>query len=200
MSLVRETSRALDPQPLPAVYARPSAVPWATPERRLVLCALATSALLYLCYFPVAWGFLGWVALVPLIGLVRSPARPRWVYGSAYLSGLVFYLLAIQWMRVADPRMVFTWLALSFYCAVYFPLSIFLVRKLDRRTPVPLALTLPVVWTAVEFVRANLLGGFPWYLLGYNQHRFETFIQVADVTGVYGISFLLVAVNALVFE
>ena len=79
MSLVRETSRALDSPPLPAVYAKPSGVPWATPERRLVLCALATSGLLYLCYFPVAWGFLAWGALVPLIGLVRSAARPRWV-------------------------------------------------------------------------------------------------------------------------
>src|SRR5947209_17328549 len=122
MSLVRETSRALDPQPLPAVYARPSAVPWATPERRLVLCALATSGLLYLCYFPVAWGFLGWVALVPLLALVRSDARPRRVFGTAYLAGLAFYLPVIQWMRVADPRMYFTWIGLSVYCAVFFPL------------------------------------------------------------------------------
>ncbi|MBI1916057.1 MAG: apolipoprotein N-acyltransferase [Planctomycetes bacterium] len=200
MSLASETSRALEPQPLPAMYAKPSAVPWATPERRLVFCALATSGLLYLCYFPVAWGFLAWVALVPLIGLVRSAARLRWVYGSAYLCGLAFYLPAIQWMRVADPRMVFTWIALSFWCAAYLTLAIFLARKLDRRTPLPLALTLPVAWTAVEFIRANFLGGFPWYLLGYSQHRFDTLIQVADVTGVYGLSFLLVAVNALVFE
>src|SRR6266536_1787023 len=139
MSLVRETSPPLDPQLLPVVYAKPSAVPWATPERRLVLCALATSGLLYLCYFPVAWGFLAWVALVPLIGLVRSAA-------------------------------------------------------------LPLLLTLPVPWTAVAFIQANFLGGFPWYLLGYSQHRFDTLIQVADVSGVYGLSFLLVAVNALVFE
>src|SRR5437763_14646935 len=200
MSLARETSRALDPQPLAAVYAKPAAVPWATPERRLVLCALATSALLYLCYFPVGWGFLAWVALVPLIGLVRSAARPRWVYGAAYLCGLAFYLPAIQWMRVADPRMYFTWLALSFWCSAYLTLTIFLARKLDRRTSLPLALTLPVVWTAVEFIRANFLCGFAWYLLGYSQHRFDTLIQVADVTGVYGLSFLLVAVNALVFE
>src|SRR5947208_2949439 len=107
MSLARETSRALDPQPLAAVYAKPAAVPWATPERRLVLCALATSALLYLCYFPVAGGFLAWVALVPLIGLVRSAARPRWVYGSAYLCGLAIFVPAIHWMRVACPAMVF---------------------------------------------------------------------------------------------
>src|SRR5262245_61319240 len=103
-------------------------------------------------------------------------------------------------MRVADPRMAFTWIALSLWCSAYLTLTVFLVRKLDRRTPLPLMLTLPIVWTAVEFVRSNFLGGFPWYLVGYSQHRFETFIQVADIAGSYGVSFLLVAVNALVFE
>src|SRR5262245_27795823 len=200
MSLASETSRGLGAQPLPVVCAKPSPAPWATPERRLVLCALATSGLLYLCYFPVDWGFLGWVALVPLLGLVRSTARSRRIYWSAYLCGLAFYLPVIQWMRVADPRMYFTWLALSIYIAVYFPLAIFLVRKLDRRTGLPLALTLPVVWTALEFVRSLVLGGFPWYMLGYSQHRFNTLIQVADLTGVYGVSFLVLVVNALVFE
>src|SRR5262249_50387811 len=199
MSLAIEPGRGLGAQPLPVVRAKPSPAPWATPERRVVLCALATSALLYLCYFPVAWGFLGWVALVPLLGLVRSTARSRWIYGSAFLCGLAFYLPVIQWMRVADPRMAFTWIALSLWCSLYLTLTIFLARQLDRRTPLPLVLTLPVVWTAVEFIRAHFLGGFPWYLLGYTQHRFETLIQVVDVTGVYGLSFLLVAVNALVF-
>src|SRR5262249_7875968 len=137
MSIASETFRGTGAHPLPAAHATPAPAPWATPGS-LTLCALATSALLSLCHFPVAWGALGWVALVPLLGLVRSGARPRRVYWSAYLSGLVFYLAAVQWMRVADPRMYFTWIALSLYCAAYFPLAIFLARKFDRRTRLPL--------------------------------------------------------------
>src|SRR5215213_5029521 len=83
----------------PARVAKPSA------GRAWVLlgCSLATSLLLYLCFFPVAWGtVLGWVALVPLLALVRSPARPRLLYPLAYLAGAAFYLPVVQWMRVAD--------------------------------------------------------------------------------------------------
>ncbi len=198
MTIASDTSRAAAPHVLPRVKAGPPSPPASTAAVPLA-CSLATSALLYLCHFPVAWGALGWVALVPLLGLVRSPARPRTVYWCAYLSGLAFYFPVIQWMRVADPRMYFTWITLSVYCSVYFPLAIYFVRKLGA-TRLPLVLTLPAVWVALEYVRANLAGGFPWYLLGYGQHRFLPLIQVADLAGPYAISFLVVAVNALAFE
>jgi apolipoprotein N-acyltransferase len=153
-----------------------------------------------LCYFPIAWGWLVWGALVPFLALVRSPTR-RWViYASAWLGVLTFYLPAIQWMRVADPRMYFTWIGLAFYCSFYFLLTLYLIRFLDRRTSLPLIVTVPVVWTAVEFFRSTFITGFSWYLLGHTQHTFLPLIQIADVTGVYGVSFLVAAVNAFLFE
>src|SRR5262245_39602130 len=88
---------------------------------RLLGAGLTTSVLLWLSYFPVAWGFLGWVALAPLLVLVRTEARGRWCYFVAWGSGLAFFIPAISWMRVADPRMYYTWLALSIYCSLYFP-------------------------------------------------------------------------------
>src|SRR5690349_2174070 len=64
--------------------------------------ALATAGILWLCYFPAACGWLAWVALVPLLCLVRLPRRPwRFPHLAAYAGGLAFYLAAIQWMRVA---------------------------------------------------------------------------------------------------
>ena len=56
---------------------------------------------------------------------------------AAYLGGLAFCLPAFQWFRVADPRMYATWLALAFYIAAYWPLSISVLRSLDRRTRLP---------------------------------------------------------------
>jgi apolipoprotein N-acyltransferase len=137
---------------------------------------------------------------VPLLFLVRSSASGRRLFGIAYLAGLVFFLAAVQWMRVADPRMYFTWISLSIYCAVYFPVGVLLVRRLDRRTGLPLVLTLPVVWTALEYLRSVLMGGFAWYLLGYSQHAYLPLIQFVDVTGIFGVSFLVAAVNAVAFE
>jgi apolipoprotein N-acyltransferase len=167
---------------------------------RLLSPSLLTGALLWLCYFPVAWGWLAWVALIPLLGLVRSAARRRVVYLSAWIGGLVFCLAAMQWMRVADPRMYFTWIFLAIYCSLYFPLALYLIRFLDRRTPVPLIVSVPVVWTALEFLRSTFGTGFSWYLLGHTQHSLLPLIQIADVTGAYGVSFAVAAVNALTFE
>src|SRR6476469_9815282 len=117
---------------------------------RVLLPALPAAALLYLAYFPVAWGWLGWVGLVPLLGLVRSKARPRRLYVAAFVVGLAFYVPILQWFRVADVRMYFAWIFLALYCALYFPAAIALVRFLESRTRLPLVVTLPVVWTALE--------------------------------------------------
>jgi len=59
---------------------------------------------------------------------------------------------------------------------------------------------LPALWVALEVVRDRLLTGFGWMTLGYSQHRFLTVIQIADVTGVFGVSFLIVAVNVFLSE
>jgi apolipoprotein N-acyltransferase len=171
-----------------------------SPAKLYPLAGVASGLLLYACHFPLAWGWLGWFALVPLLCLVRTHLRGWKVYGSAWLGGLVFFWAALYWMSVADYRMVYTWAALATYCSLYVPLGIFLVRRLDRLTRLPLVLTLPVVWTALEFTRAHVLTGFAWYLLGYTQQSFLAVIQVSDLAGVYAVTFLVAAVNALIFE
>jgi apolipoprotein N-acyltransferase len=103
-------------------------------------------------------------------------------------------------MRVADYRMYATWIGLSISCALFFPIGLFLVRRLDHRTRLPLILTFPAVWAALEYVRAHLFTGFPWYFLCHSQHNVLPLIQFTDVTGSYGVSFLIAAVNVLVFE
>src|SRR6266436_3733047 len=73
------------------------AAPLASSKTRLLFPALLSAGLLWLCYFPVAWGWLGWIALVPLLCLVRSPARPRTVYLSAWAGSLLFFIPVLQW-------------------------------------------------------------------------------------------------------
>jgi apolipoprotein N-acyltransferase len=158
--------------------------------------------LLWLCYFPADCGWLAWVALVPYLCLVRL--RRRWLYWSAFAGALSFYAFSMQWIRVADPRMYATWILLSIYCALYFPFILFVLRRLERHTALPLVVTLPALWTALELLRCNFCsafdGGFPWYLLAHAQHDHLAFIQVSDLTGAYGVSFVLAAANALLFE
>ena len=55
-------------------------------------------------------------------------------------------------------------------------------------------------WVALEYLRAHLLTGFGWVMLGHAQYKNLLFIQIADMTGVYGVSFLVILVNLLFFE
>jgi apolipoprotein N-acyltransferase len=201
---------ALAVSPMATTSTQPSPVPqrslgltaFSLPFPRL-LAALATAILLSLCFFtllPVMAAWLGWVALVPLLCLVRSQAKPWRIYISCWLGGLAFYTLVLQWMRVAHPMMYYTWAMLAVWCSLFVPLGILLIRRLDRRTRLPLIVTLPIVWTSLEFLRAHLLTGFAWYFLGHTQHNLLPIIQIADLGGVYAVSFVVAAVNALVFE
>jgi apolipoprotein N-acyltransferase len=135
-----------------------------------------------------------------MLTLVRSEARPWRVYLPAWLGGLLFYALTLQWMRVAHPLMYYTWAMLAVWCSLFVPLGIFFIRRLDRRTRLPLIVTVPVVWTGLEFLRAHLLTGFAWYFLGHTQHNFLPIIQISDLGGAYAVTVIVAVVNALVFE
>jgi apolipoprotein N-acyltransferase len=187
------------PQPGSAQAAHRAQMPRSLPWPHLIP-ALATGALLYACYFPLAWGWLGWVALVPLLSLVRSDASKKRLFLCAWAGGLLFFWPVLQWMRVADLRMYATWALLATYCALYFPVAVLLVRALDRHTRLPLVVSVPVVWVGLEFLRSHLATGFGWYLLAHAQHDLLPVIQIADLGGAYAVSALVAAVNALLFE
>src|SRR5437667_862842 len=91
---------------------------------RLLALAVVSGVALWLCHFPVAWGWLAWVALVPVLTLARAEARGRWLFLCAWLGGIVYYFPAISWMSVAHIAMAACWILLSTYCSLYFPLAI----------------------------------------------------------------------------
>lgn len=174
------------------------------PKIRAALLCLAASvgsgAMLWACFQPLAWGsYLGWIALVPFLVLVRSQARPSFVYLCAMLCGLAFFLPALQWMRVADRSMTAGWICLASYCAFYYPVALFGVRRLERWN-LPLVVSVPLVWVALEYVRCFLMTGFPWYLLAHTQHDLLPMIQITDIGGVFLVSFVVVVANAFLFD
>jgi apolipoprotein N-acyltransferase len=199
---LKEGPFLVSPAPVRAAFPQESPMKDRPPSRFGIslLLALVMAGLLWLSYFPIACGWLAWVALVPFLALVRSPARPRQLYLCAWLGAFAFYLAALQWLRVADERMYFTWIGLAIWCALYYPLALYLTRRLEQYTSWPLLLTFPAVWVALEYVRMHLFDGFGWYLLGHSQQRFLHLIQISDITGAYGVSFLVAAGNVLVFE
>ncbi len=167
------------------------ATPLRAPARGAWAVSLLTAGLLWASFPPLDWGPLAWVALVPVLLLVRIPERTRWMYAATYGGGLAFFVPVLQWMRLGDPAMYLAWIALSIHLAMYFPAFVWLARAAVHRLKVPLVLAVPVTWVALELLRAHLMTGFAWYYLGHTQYRFVELIQISDITGAYGVSFLL---------
>ena len=90
-------------------------------------------------------------------------------------------------------------LLLSVYLGLYTGLFGYLIKLISDKTSIPLPVAAPLLWVSLEFLKAHLISGFPWASLGYSQYKFLHIIQISDITGVYGVSFLIVAVNAALF-
>lgn len=158
--------------------------------------SLASAGLLWCCFTPVNASPIAWVALVPLLLLIRMEHRTRWMYTAIYCTALIGQLATLQWMRLGDPTMYFAWAALSLYVAIYTAVFVAVTRMAVHRWSVPLVVAAPVVWTGLEYARAYLLTGFSWYYLGHSQYRWLEMIQISDLVGAYGISFVIAASSA----
>jgi apolipoprotein N-acyltransferase len=162
---------------------------------------LSLGAILYTLAFPpfdCSWA--AWLSLAPLFLLLRDKT-PR----AAFLAGFLFGIL---WCIGIGHWVYFT-VTESF--SISFPLNLFFILTnyavfaglptgivtalsallLRRGTPWLRALGIPALWVSGEFLRANSWFGVSWGILGYTQHQHLTLIQIADVTSVYGVSFLL---------
>jgi apolipoprotein N-acyltransferase len=156
--------------------------------------------LLWFAFPPGDWGWFAWIALVPLFRLIVRPgARPA-LYAGAWVGGLAFWLLAIQWVRLTDPGAWLGWVVMALALSLEWPLFVALGRLAVGRLGVPLLLAAPTLWVSLEFVRAYVLTGFPWYYLAHSQHRTLWLIQSADVAGALGLSFLIAGFNAACVE
>lgn len=172
------------------------------PDR--VTCASALSGFLLACAFPLPeLPLLAWLGLVPLIMVMR--ARP---FKSGFVAGIVFFAVTLYWVNIvmttyghlALPASFFLYLVLSAYLALYWAGATWAACRLKEFKGYPFALTLPVFWVALEFLREFLFSGFPWGTLGYSQHSWLVMIQSADLFGVYGVSYLLLLSNTALAE
>jgi len=190
---------------------------WKLGAWKLWAAAVVSAGLLELP-FPLAgplppWrSIFAWFGLVPLLWAILSPQcldRPRPLrrgFLVAYLCGVLWYMGNCYWVRdvmmqYGDmPSMAPTLLLLAFSLVLglyfgLFGLGVVLVRRATGSTRLALAAA-PILWTALELA-ASRITSVPWDQLGYSQVDNGLVNQLAPWTGVYGISFLLVAANAL---
>jgi apolipoprotein N-acyltransferase len=125
-------------------------------------------------------------------------------FRSGFAAGVGFFGPVLYWLNIVMTTYgkmhplfsVVAYLLLVAYLALFFATTTWAACRLRERLGMSPLLTLPVLWVALEFLRSFLLSGFPWASLGYAQQSHLVLIQSVDLFGVYGLSFLLVLVNA----
>lgn len=164
------------------------------------------SAVLLISSFPGfnLWIF-AWFAFVPLF-LALENQKPFRSFLIAYLIGFLFFLGTIYWLvHVSLPGMLIVVAYLALYFG-FFGLIISLILAPARvsgflafRPGLHTLFLIPAAWVALEWARSYVFTGFGWALLGYSQSYNLPIIQIADVSGTYGVSFLIVMFNTAVF-
>jgi apolipoprotein N-acyltransferase len=180
----------------------------ARPPRELGVHALAVTAgaaALALAFPGTDWSGAAWVALAPVIVQALVLRRPRAALGLGWLGGFVFFLLLLRWLNftfrvystIPWPLVWVPTALLAAYCGLYVGLFASTLAWIAARRSIPsAAVAAPFVWVVLEWVRGWLMGGFPWGNLGYSQYRQLAVIQIAELGGVYAVSFVVIAVNA----
>jgi len=155
--------------------------------------AVLSGILSFLAFPPFGYSFLGWVCLIPLFFAVRNVSR-RDSFLLGFTAGLVFFGGVLCWLvNVTVPGTMILVLILSVFFGV-FALAIHFFNKYSFDL-----LILPFLWVVLEYIRSNIFTGFPWALLAHSQYKNIPMIQVADVMGAYGISFVMVLFNVAIF-
>ncbi|NLI83642.1 MAG: apolipoprotein N-acyltransferase [Deltaproteobacteria bacterium] len=171
---------------------------------RMVLSVLS-GVLLTLGFPSLNLYFISWVALVPLMLALRGRGlREAFVWG--YTCGLVHNFTVFFWIRYVIhhygglplPLALGILLLLCLYLGLY-QAGFALMFHFWERRPRLMLVGLPCAWVLLEFIRAHAVTGFPWANLGYTQTPLLHLIQFADITGVYGVGWLVVLGNAVVF-
>jgi len=166
------------------------------------LLVVLSAALLILSFPNFNLSFLAWIALVPLLFAIENKT-PREAFGLAYLCGAIFFLGTIYWLiHVTLPGMIGLALFLALYFGLFGLALSYALRLPWRQAGIAnygLLFFIPAVWVAIEWLRSSLLSGFGWVLLAHSQSTALPVIQISDITGAYGASFLVMLVNSAIY-
>jgi len=157
------------------------------PEPSLIV---VSGALLVLAFPSFNLSFLAYTGFVPLFFAIEGKS-PKKIFFSSCAAGLIFYLGALYWLyHVTVIGMIIA----CFYLAVYFGIFGIAISRFG-------ILSAPIVWVVLEYLQAHIpIMGFGWLSLGYSQYKNLPLIQIADFSGVYGVSFVVMMVNVAIYR
>jgi apolipoprotein N-acyltransferase len=169
-------------------------LPWYTIHFSL---AVGSSFLLILSFPKFDFGFSAWIGLIPLlIAINKKELKSGFLL--SLVCGMIFFLGIFYWILEIKGYTLLHHALLALYLGSYFAMFGLGFCFISRRWgTTPALFSTPFIWVTLEYVRGNLsFLALPWGFLAHSQYRYPVVIQIASIVGSYGISFLIVLVNA----
>lgn len=173
---------------------------------------MLSGVLLALTFAPWKQSWLIWIGLAPLLCAVWfSPARKPRPFLLGWLAGIVFYTTTFHWLSAIGhlfkaPVLMGIPFLLSLYLALYIGLWAWSIRALAPSTTITGSSSLrhlgigalaACAWVALDWTRGWLFSGFGWNGLGVALHDTLPMIQIVDITGVLGLTWLVTFCNVM---
>ncbi len=170
-----------------------------------IVLSVSSGVLLTLSFPKTGISWLAWIALVPLLVALRNlSSKKGFVVG--FCSGIAHYLTLLYWlaytMKTYGHLPYYVCIPVLFLLSAYMAIYIGIFSTMLTRicaTPLSCLFITPLLWVSLEYIRSFLFTGFPWELMGYSQFSTLPVIQIADILGVYGVSFCIALSNAVIF-
>lgn len=162
-----------------------------------VALAILSGIILFAAFPPYDVAFLAWMAMVPLL-LTITAKKPAFAFLLSWIWGCTFFLGIFSWILVVDGYTYLHHAIGVIYLGSYFAIFGLFFAVVSRYWRMVSAYAAaPFIWVSLEYLRSNLsFMALPWGLLAHSQYQNPIIIQVAAIAGTYGVSFLIVAVNA----
>ena len=175
-------------------------------SKKTLLLAIASGILLFFSFPKYGLGGTAWIALIPLFFSLRNTDEKKSLL-IGFIAGLVCNVGLIYWITFVVVHYgylpyyvgIFVMLLLAAYLSIYMALFTCGFAYFSSKG-IPGIIHAPVLWTCLEYAKSHLFTGFPWENLAYTQYLNHNIIQLADVTGTYGISFIIIFINVTIYD
>jgi apolipoprotein N-acyltransferase len=177
------------------------------PRQAGLRLALLSGLLLWLAHPPFGLFPLAWFALIPLLLSVARAKHARQALWRGYVFGWAFLGTTWYWIGLTINAWTGSWIGwiawfgLTLILAGWYALWAGLAWRMIRRTEgIPRIVGLAAWWVVMEWARTLGTLTMPWAQLSYSQYKLPALFPFVDMTGAYGLSFLILLVNAAIAE
>ena len=155
--------------------------------------------------FPFPFPLLLFVSFVPYIYVVTKRTTLLKFNSASYLTFFIMSLITVYWVgswqSSADPFLMISGLVLVFFlpCVMLINSTLYFISRKVFKKDFSLYF-FPFFWVTGEYLLSLTDLKFPWLTIGHGLAKFTSFIQIADIVGAFGLSFIVLWINIFIFK